>query len=75
MAAELGEQVLADGREALVLHVWLEAEIGGRTWTVWNRQIREGVWRKARRMLSPAEIEALIEARFGPNWPYGIEAD
>jgi hypothetical protein len=75
MAAELGEQVQADGREALVLHVWLEAELAGRTWTVWNRQIGEGVWRKARRMLSPAETEALIEARFGPNWPYGIEAD
>jgi Transglutaminase-like superfamily len=75
MAAELGEQVQADGREALVLHVWLEAELAGGTWTVWNRQIREGVWCKARRMLSPAETEALIEAGFGPNWPYGIEAD
>lgn len=71
VAADLGLRQLADGRPARVLHVWLEAEIAGRTWTIWNRQVRAGAWRE-RELLSPTEVAALVDDRFGPNWPYGL---
>lgn len=73
MAAELGEQRLSDGAMADLLHVWLEVDLGGQAWTVSNRQIRKGVWREGRRILSPAEVDELVDRSFGPNWPYGIE--
>lgn len=71
-AAEVGDATLADGGRARVLHVWLEAEIDGRTWTIWNRQVRAGAWRE-RPLLNEAETAALVDARFGPNWPYGVD--
>lgn len=74
MAAEAGEEALADGKPARVLHLWLEVELAGDLWTVSNRQIRSGSWRE-RELLSAAEVEALVEERFGPNWPYGIDAE
>lgn len=74
MAAEVGEETLADGKPARVLHLWLEAKVEGRTWTIWNQQVRAGAWRE-RKLLSEAEIENLVEERFGPNWPDGLEVD
>lgn len=74
VAAEVGVRDLADGAPARVLHVWLEARIDGRTWTVWNGKIRAGAWRE-RELLTEAQVAALVEDRFGPNWPYGIELD
>lgn len=71
-AAAIGKRRLRGGAEAELLHVWLEVDLPGGTWTVWNRQIRPGTWRKGR-MLGRAEIEALVDRRFGPNWPYGLD--
>lgn len=72
--AQVADATLADGGQARVLHVWLEADIGGRTWTIWNRQVRAGAWRE-RPLLSQAQMTELVETRFGPNWPYGIDVD
>mgnify|MGYP001323127189 CR=1 FL=1 len=74
MAAEVGAQVLSDGSPAKLLHVWLEVDLAGDTWTVWNRQIRVGTARPGP-LLSRAEIDELIDRSFGPNWPYGIEVE
>lgn len=73
-AADLGVRYLADGKPARVLHVWLEVELGGSTWTVWNNQVRPGAQHRAG-MLQPKQVQALIDDRFGPNWPYGIDVD
>jgi hypothetical protein len=75
LAAEVGETVLGNGERVQLLHVWLEATIDGRVWTLWNRQIRAGSWRHGRKVLRPEEIAALVDDRFGPNWPYGIEVE
>lgn len=72
MAAEVGEQPLPDGGLAKLLHVWLEVSLDGSIWTVWNRQIRHGSERRGR-MLTDQEVQALVDERFGPNWPYGID--
>ena len=74
MAAEVGDKKLGDGEAAVLLHLWLEADLAGATWTVWNRQIQAGIWRRGRRMLDRAEIDELVERNFGPNWPYGVDA-
>jgi len=74
MAAEVGQERLGDGKPARVLHVWLEAEIAGRSWTIWNREIRAGAWRRQKPMDRDA-VAALVEDRFGPNWPYGLEIE
>jgi hypothetical protein len=73
MAAEVGQQPRQGGEPATLVHVWLEVDVDGRTWTVSNRQIRAGTWRQGRRILSRAEIDTLVDRSFGPNWPYGIE--
>jgi hypothetical protein len=65
---------LADGKPARMLHLWLEAQVDGSTWTIWNQQVRAGVWRE-RRLMSAAEVEALVEERFGPNWPDGLDLE
>lgn len=74
VAADLGPRLLADGKPARVLHLWLEAKIAGRTWTIWNGQVRAGAWRE-RALLSSAEVASLVDDRFGPNWPYGLAVD
>lgn len=71
-AAGVGKRTLGEGVEAELLHVWLEVALPGGTWTVWNRQIRPGVWREGR-MLGRAEVEELVDRKFGPNWPYGLD--
>jgi Bacterial transglutaminase-like cysteine proteinase BTLCP len=73
MAAEVGEQRTGNGRPAALVHLWLEVDLDGSTWTVWNRQIRAGIWRQGRRMLSRTEVDDLVDRSFGPNWPYGID--
>ena len=71
-AAGVGRLRQKNGAWAELLHVWLEVELPGGTWTVWNRQIRAGVWRSGH-MLDRAEIESLVDDKFGPNWPYGLD--
>ncbi len=72
VAAEVGRRHLADGGPpARLLHLWLEVEASGGTWTVWNGQVRPGAWRE-RPLLAAGEVAALVEDRFGPNWPYGL---
>ena len=72
MAAGVGQLRQRNGEQAELLHVWLEVDLAGETWTVWNRQTRAGTWRKGS-MLASADVEALVDRRFGPNWPYGVE--
>lgn len=74
MAAEIGDKRLSDGALAVLLHLWLEVDRDGVTWTVWNHQIQAGTWRRGRRMLSRNEIDDLVDRNFGPNWPYGLDA-
>ena len=73
-AADLGTRRLADGKPARVLHVWLEVEYGDTTWTIWNNQIRPGTQRRTG-MLQPEQVRSLVEDRFGPNWPYGVDIE
>ena len=74
MAAEVGDRKLSDGESAVLLHLWLEVALDDATWTVWNRQVQVGTWRRGRRMLSREEIDELVDRNFGPNWPYGLDA-
>ena len=73
MAAEIGAQTPIAGGTATLVHVWLEVELAGATWTVSNREVRAGPWRTGRRMLAAAEVADLVDRRFGPNWPYGVD--
>jgi hypothetical protein len=73
MAAEIGELRPGANGPATLVHVWLEVELAGATWTVSNREVRAGTWRGGRRMLTAAEVAALVDRRFGPNWPYGVD--
>jgi hypothetical protein len=71
MAAGVGQLRQRNGEQAELLPVWLEVDLAGETWTVWNQQIRPGTWRSGS-MLASADVEALVDRRFGPNWPYGV---
>lgn len=72
LAATVGDLPLPGGGRARLLHVWLEVRIDGAAWTIWNGQIRAGAERPDG-MLTAAETAELVDDRFGPNWPYGVE--
>jgi len=73
MAAEVEEQKRPDGEPAVLLHLWLEVDLDSVTWTVWNKQIQAGTWRRGRRMVTRDEVDDLVERNFGPNWPCGLD--